>query len=289
MLPEEKFRGRDQIQYDLHIHTTASDGMLTPSKVVDQAVERKLTGIAITDHDTVDGLPEAVAYSCVQGCGLDLIPGIELNTEISEVEVHILGYFIDYTHTPLLQYLEHLKTARYQRAQKMVQRLRKMGFMLEFNRVQQIAGGDLIARPHIARALIEKGYVFSVKEAFDKYLSKGRPAYVPRYKFQPEQAIHLIQEAGGVSVLAHPGLIQSDDLVDRVIYMGIEGIEAYYPDHNPQQTLKYLDKAVSEGLLVTGGSDFHGDAVKMKSAAIGDYGVKRQCVEEMYKYKNRKS
>jgi len=263
--------------------------MLTPLQVVDQAVKRKLTGIAITDHDTIEGLPAAISYNQTRGYGLDIIPGIELNTEYNEAEVHILGYYIDYTQTALLQYLEHLKAARYHRAEKMVQRLRKMGFMLEFQRVQQIAGSDLIARPHIARALIEKGYVFSVKEAFDKYISKGRPAYVPRYKFKPEKAIELIRQAGGVSVLAHPGLLQSDVLVEKVIHMGIEGIEAYYPEHSSRETRKYLDMAAYRGLLVTGGSDFHGDKIKMKSAAIGDCGINTERIQKIYSYKNRKS
>ncbi len=279
----------EEIQYDLHIHTTASDGMLTPLQVVDRAVERKLAGIAITDHDTVEGLPAAISHNRARGYGLDIIPGIELNTEYKDAEVHILGYYIDYTHTALLHYLEHLKTARYHRAEKMVQQLRKMGFMLEFKRVQQIAGSDLIARPHIARALIEKGYVFSVKEAFDKYISKGRPAYVPRYKFKPEKAVELIRQAGGVSILAHPGLLQSDFLVEKVIRLGIEGIEAYYPEHSSQETAKYLAMAACHGLLVTGGSDFHGDKIKMKSAAIGDCGVKTEHMQKIYSYKNRKS
>jgi len=292
-LPSEKITAEcgscEKIEYDLHIHTTASDGMLTPLQVVDQAVKRKLTGIAITDHDTIEGLPAAISYNQTRGYGLDIIPGIELNTEYNEAEVHILGYYIDYTQTALLQYLEHLKAARYHRAEKMVQRLRKMGFMLEFQRVQQIAGSDLIARPHIARALIEKGYVFSVKEAFDKYISKGRPAYVPRYKFKPEKAIELIRQAGGVSVLAHPGLLQSDVLVEKVIHMGIEGIEAYYPEHSSRETRKYLDMAAYRGLLVTGGSDFHGDKIKMKSAAIGDCGINTERIQKIYSYKNRKS
>jgi len=244
--------------YDLHVHTTASDGKLTPGEVLLQAVRLNLEGLAITDHDTVDGIGPAIEFNLKQKLALELIPGIEFNTEAGPNEIHILAYYLDYQNASLLQKLQELKRSRDERAAKMVQRLKRLGLPIELDRVREIAGGEVLGRPHVAEAMMEKGYVYSIKEAFARYLGYNQPAYVPRYKFRPEEAIALIKQCGGVSVLAHPGLIKDQRQVARIAEMGIDGVEVFYPEHSEQQTVGYLEMAQSRGLLVTGGSDFHG-------------------------------
>jgi predicted metal-dependent phosphoesterase TrpH len=184
--------------YDLHVHSTASDGLFTPAQLLAKAMEIGLQGIAITDHDTVGGVQEAYNFMASHSISFQFIPGIEMNAEVDEIEVHILGYFIDYHNARLLNRLKEIREARWERAKKMVYRLKSMGLAISFAQVEKLAQGDLIGRPHVAQALIEKGYVFSIKEAFQKYIGKGRPAYIPRYKFMPQEAIQLIKEAGGI-------------------------------------------------------------------------------------------
>lgn len=244
--------------YDLHVHSTASDGMLSPVEILKLAADMGLGGIAITDHDTVAGIEEAQQYIRTQSLPVQFIPGIEMNTEIDENEVHILGYCINHRHQPLLDRLQEIKQSRLERAQKMIYRLRSMGLTVHFEQVEKLARGDLIGRPHIAQALMEKGYVFSIKEAFEKYIGKGKPAYIPRYKFIPQEAIQLILAAGGIPVLAHPGLITNKLLIRSTISWGVRGIEVYYPEHTSQQVNEYLHLSKVYKLIVTGGSDFHG-------------------------------
>ncbi len=274
--------------YDLHVHTTASDGTLTPQEVISRAIEINLAGIAISDHDTIDGLVTAVNYLNENNIKLGFIPAIEMNTELDNYEIHILGYGIDFSSQKLDQHLRQIKEARVERAQKMVKKLRNMGMMINLDRVKEIAIEDLIARPHIARALMEKRYVSSEREAFDKYIGKGRAAYVPRYKFTPETALALIGQGGGASVLAHPGLIKNDNMVNLIIDMGVEGLEVYYPEHNRSMINKYLEICGERNLLVTGGSDFHGNAVNTHSHELGSCGVSIQLVNQLKGYINRK-
>ena len=205
--------------YDLHVHSTASDGLFTPAQLLAKAMEIGLQGIAITDHDTVGGVQEAYNFMASHSISFQFIPGIEMNAEVDEIEVHILGYFIDYHNARLLNRLKEIREARWERAKKMVYRLKSMGLAISFAQVEKLAQGDLIGRPHVAQALIEKGYVFSIKEAFQKYIGKGRPAYIPRYKFMPQEAIQLIKEAGGIPILAHPGLLPDNNLIYEVIAM----------------------------------------------------------------------
>ncbi len=272
--------------YDMHIHTTASDGILTPQEVISRADQINLAGLAISDHDSIDGLPIAVNHIKSKQIKLDFIPAIEMNTEMHGYEVHILGYYIDYTNQKLGQHLRQIKAARLERAKKMVEKLRSMGMMIGMNRVLELAHEDLIARPHLARALMEKGYVFSEREAFDKYIGKGRRAYVPRYKFEPETALALIGECGGASILAHPGLLKNDRMVDLLIEMGVEGLEVYYPEHNRSLIKKYLELCAQENLLVTGGSDFHGS--NPESFEIGTCGASIDLVNQLKGYISRK-
>lgn len=275
--------------YDLHTHTTASDGILTPLEIVDHALKAGLNGLAITDHDTINGLDKALKYKEQNNIPVDVIPGIEMNTDYDNEEIHILGYFVDYYNKRLVERLDEIKEARYERASKMIIKLKKLGFSLEFEEVKRIAHDDLIGRPHIAQALIQKGYVFSIKEAFTKYIGKGKPAYIPRYKFLPEEAINLIKTSGGISILAHPGLINDQKLIDNVIKMGIEGIEVFYPEHSNEQINKYLMLTTKNHLLVTGGSDFHGLESEKSRGKLGAAGIGDNYMQEIYNYKNRKT
>lgn len=275
--------------YDLHIHSSASDGTLTPAQVVEQAAQLGLPGIAITDHDTIDGIDPAFSHRLKHDLPIDLIPGIEMNTEAGDEEIHVLGYFIDHRYPPLLEHLAHIKDARLLRATKMVQRLRDMGFGISLEQVQRLSGSDLIARPHVAMALMEKGYVFSVKEAFGKYIGKGRPAYVSRYKFTPDEALSLIRNAGGISVLAHPGLIRNKSVINEMIEKGVEGLEVYYPEHTRDETAFFKTLALQHGLLITGGSDFHGIGRENEINRMGYCGIPADLMDNIYKYKIEKT
>jgi predicted metal-dependent phosphoesterase TrpH len=270
--------------FDLHVHTTASDGKLTPGGVIRLAIKIGLDGLAITDHDTVDGIAPALEYISQSALDFELIPGIEFNTEAGQSDVHILGYYLDYTDGSLRQRLQKLKQSREGRAVKIVARLHALGLPVEYDRVKELAGGDVLGRPHIADAMIEKGYVYTREEAFNKYLDNDRPAYVPRYKFMPHEAIDMIHECGGLAVLAHPGLIREHNLVNRIIAMGIDGLEVYYPQHSEKQTAYYRELADNKGLLVTGGSDFHGS--QLEPDKLGIVRIRRELVTSMKKRLN---
>jgi len=265
--------------YDLHVHTTASDGLLTPAEVIDMAVRLGLTGIAITDHDTLMGLKPAIEYLSANKIGLDFIPGIEINTDVERGEVHILGYYVDPGNEALSNRLAEIKVFRRERAWGMIRLLGEMGMPISAEEVENRAQGDLIGRPHIAMALMDKGYVGSIKEAFDKYIAQGRPAYVPRYKFPPAEAIALIHQAGGKAVLAHPGLIEDRKIIDEIIALGIDGLEVYYPEHNESQADYFKKLADRQGLLVTGGSDFHGMESLESHAPLGTCGIDDKCFD----------
>jgi len=267
--------------YDLHIHTTASDGTLTPEEIIDMAVEIGLKGIAISDHDTVAGLGQARQYLDTTSYSLDFIPAIELNTDAGEDEVHILGYFIDPKNVTLNQRLQEIHTARYHRAVQMVSRLQESGIKITFEQVQALAKGELIARPHIARVLVNSNYAATIKEAFVEYIGRGRPGYVPRYKFLPDEAIELIKNAGGIAVLAHPGLIRDKNKVITIINSGIEGLEVFYPEHSPEQIDELLELVRHHRLLITGGSDYHGPDSTESRSNMGSAGVSKQLVDQI--------
>jgi len=259
--------------YDLHVHTTESDGLLTPAEVIDMAVQFGLTGIAITDHDTLKGLEPALEYLRAQQITLDFVPGIEINTDVELGEVHILGYYVDPRNQVLLNRLDEIKGFRRERALGMIRLLDKMGLKISVEEVEAQARGDLIGRPHVAMALKDRGYVENLKEAFDKYIAQGRPGYVPRYKFPPAEAIALIHQAGGSAVLAHPGLIPDQGIVDEIIALGIDGLEVFYPDHDASQIAYFNNLAAQRGLLVTGGSDFHGMGSQESHSPLGASGL----------------
>lgn len=276
------------VEYDLHIHTTASDGILSPVEVFEKASALGLNGFAITDHDTVDGIAELLDKVKNTAARLKVVPGIEINTDVEDEEIHILGYFINVTHAPLLQSLKHIKKARYERARLMVDKLQQLGMPITFEEVKQHAREDLIARPHIARALVRRGYAVSVKDAFGRFIGRGRPAYVPRYKFAPREAIDLIKAAGGISVLAHPGLIKRHASVLEIINSGIEGIEVFYPEHSGVQIEEYLSLAAEYNLLVTGGSDYHGNGSNDSRSNLAQCGIDETLMQKIIQYSSEK-
>jgi predicted metal-dependent phosphoesterase TrpH len=261
------------VNYDLHVHTQESDGIYTPQEIINIALEIGLSGIAITDHDTIAGLTKAENYIKENNIDLSFIPGIELNTEIEDKEVHILGYYIDFETQELQKRLRKLRIKRQERAQLIVEKLQKLGLIIKMSQVEKMAKGGLIGRPHIGMALVESGYINTIEESFVKYIGRGKPAYVPRYKFTTQEAITMVKSAGGIAVLAHPGLIGNIDIVKQVLNMEIEGIEVYYPQHRDEETTYFLNLCHERGLLVTGGSDFHGTGKIKGIKNLGKYGI----------------
>lgn len=244
---------------DLHIHTTASDGRLSPVEIVQQAEQAGLNYIAITDHDTVAAYAELKTAGYLQGTDkVVIIPGIEFSTDLPQREVHILGYGIDIDSGRLADQLDIIRADRLKRSQLMVSKLKQLGYVIDYQRVLAIADqAQSVGRPHIAKALVEAGYFTTIAAAFDQVLSHNSPAYVPHFKLTPEQVIRLINQANGSAILAHPGLIGDDSLVLELVKAGIQGLEVYHPEHDQAASEKYLAIANKYNLKITGGSDFH--------------------------------
>ncbi|MCC6804617.1 MAG: PHP domain-containing protein [Anaerolineae bacterium] len=245
---------------DLHLHTNASDGQYRPAELVELA--RKFDVIAITDHDTTDGVEEAQQAAAHYGAPI-VIPGIELSAEDADGDVHMLGYYVDIHDGRFQEALARFRANRYQRGQRMVENLAAMNMPVDWNRVVEIADGGAIGRPHVARALLEAGYVESVKDAFDRFIGNDRPAYVARTRLTPEEAIALIHSAGGAAVLAHPGLLGDyRAMLQRLIPVGLDGVEVNHPSNDEAVRLDLRGIATANKLIMTGGSDFHGPKVK---------------------------
>ncbi len=241
---------------DLHVHTAESDGTLTPKQLVREALSRGLSAIAIVDHDTVGGIPEAEVAA--QGADLEVIAGIELTAQYEGQEIHILGYFLDLQNKALLEKLNLVQLNRIERVHKIVNNLEQQGVKLNAQDVFDISGKGTVGRMHIARALVKGGWVTTTAEAFRKYIGDKSPAYVLGFSLSPVEAINLIKGAGGVAVLAHPYILHDDALITELAGYGLQGIEVYYPEHSQSMVNFYLDLAKKLNLLVTGGSDFHG-------------------------------
>ena len=246
---------------DLHLHTTHSDGSCTPTEVVNMAHQAGVTALAITDHDIVTAVAEAMAAG--QQCGIEIIPGVEISSLAGNSELHILGYFLEWQDSDLLARLKTLREGRHRRNPLIIERLQALGIDITYDEVRALACTDSIGRPHIARVLMDKHVVASAKEAFDRFLAEGKPAYVPRELPSPAEAISWIKAAHGLAVLAHPTWVKvaEQSLIDLVRQLkadGLDGVEVYYSTHAVRQTREYLSLAQQLGLLVTGGSDFHG-------------------------------
>ena len=265
---------------DLHIHTTASDGLLPPDEVVRWAQIKRLSAIAITDHDTVAGIE--LAESVSDKYKVEVIPGIELNTEYEDEEIHILGYFIDYKQKWFIDKLEEIRSSRLSRAASMIHKLNKMGINIDMEQVKRIASDGIIGRPHIARAMQEGGYITHMKEAFSNYIGKDGPAYAERYKLSCSEACEMIKSLGGVPVLAHPGLMKDWSKLPKIIDMGVMGIEVFHSKHEDEVVRNAQIVARNRGLLITGGSDCHGN-LHGNEPILGNFVVDYLQVEQLKK------
>lgn len=241
---------------DLHLHTHFSDGTFSPEELALRAQGQNLAAIALTDHDTVEGCPR-MALACA-GAGLEFIPGAELTAEFEAHEVHILGYWLDTDAPALLSRLAGFQAVRTNRIRDMVHRLNQRGIPLQAETVFQLANCKSPGRPHVARALVQEGYCRSYDDAFDRFLKKGRPAWVPKAKMEASTAIAVIHAAGGVAVLAHPGLYQNDSAIPRIAAEGLDGLECWHTRHSFEASSQYVRRAKDLGLIATGGSDCHG-------------------------------
>jgi predicted metal-dependent phosphoesterase TrpH len=247
---------------DLHLHTTASDGVMSPSEIVRYAKAKGLQAIAITDHDTIEGLEEGLSEG--EKIGFEVIPGVEISAEHSPGSMHLLGFFIDNHHPFLNERLEYLQKARTERNPKIVEKLNRLGIKITYEEVLKASGGGQVGRPHFAQVLLEKKYVKNFQDAFDRFLKKGAPAYVDKFRFTAKEALHFINGAKGVAVLAHPNTLNMDgyseleDLVLQLTEEGLKGIEVYYPEHSALKVAQYKTLAQRYGLLMTGGTDYHG-------------------------------
>lgn len=274
-------------EVDLHVHTTASDGSMSPAEVVTYAKEKGLRAIAITDHDTVEGVQEGVRAG--RQSGLEVIPGVELSVDFSKGTMHLLGYYIDPHCAELVEKLIVVQRGRAERNIKMVKRLQDLGVDIDLSEVRGVAGHGQVGRPHFARIIVQKGYARSIQDAFDRLLHKGGPAYVEKFRFPPEEAMRFIAKAGGLAALAHPftlNKLQEGELEGLVVELkeeGLEGIEVYYPDHTEEQRRLYRSLAQKYELFIAGGSDFHGlnrEEVEL-GEGFGDMELPYRMVEEL--------
>ena len=267
---------------DLHMHTTYSDGKLTPEELIAAAKAAGLRYIAITDHDTVDGVAHLYENNYLPCKGIRIIPGLEFSAHHPTQEIHILGYNIDIYNRELVDKLNDVSEARWTRFSEMVEKLQKLGYDIRETDVLTVAGASKsISRSHIGRVLVKKGYFPTVRDAFSELLQKGKPAYVPHYRLEVGEIIELIHQAGGMAVLAHPKLIYDDDIVRRICTEGIDGMEVFYPQHDAADTAKYSAMADEYHLMKTGGSDFHGIPTRYP-AEVGVFTVEDVYAEPLF-------
>ena len=246
---------------DLHSHTRFSDGSTTPAELICLAASAGARAVAITDHDTLDGLPEG--RRAAEESGIEFVDGVEISADFQPGTMHILGYCFDPSSKELNLALEKLRVARSERNPQIASRLRALGLEVHYDEVVSLAGNEVVGRPHFARVMVTKGYVASIKEAFDRFLAKGQPAYVEKHRLSPADSIDLIRKAGGVAILAHPYQMKlsdedTEDQIKRLKDQGLDGIEAIYSRLNSVEREKYISLADRLGMLVSGGSDFHG-------------------------------
>jgi 3',5'-nucleoside bisphosphate phosphatase len=276
------------MQYcDLHLHSTHSDGTLTPAQLVALAREKDLSAIALTDHDTISGIAEAQQAGNEQG--VRVLSGVEISVEYASKTVHVLAYCFDQGSDKLRAGLDQLAAGRSERNHRIVARLNELGVAVTYDEIMAEAGGKIVGRPHFARVMMRHGFVSDFQEAFDKYLAKGKAAYFDRLRFTPVDAVHMIRESGGIAVLAHPKFVALhegetlDDIVRTLVDAGLQGIECHYSLHSPEETAQYLDLAKRFDLIVTGGTDFHG-SVKSEidmGCGLGDLRIPAACADAL--------
>jgi hypothetical protein len=263
---------------DLHLHTSYSDGNLTPDELMKKAKQAGLKCISIVDHDNIDGTDEAVKLG--KQLDIEVIPGVELSTTVDNLDIHILGYFVDYHDKTLLDYLKFFREERLKRAERIVNKLNKLKVPLKLESVIAKNRTGSIGRPHIANALVEGGLIRSYQAAFDQYIRNGGPAYESKYTLTPSDAISLINKAGGLSFIAHPNYIKDEKIFSELINQGIDGIEVIHPSH-PPETVDFLRKIASGYfLLMSGGSDYHG-GLKNDENTFGTFTIPYKMVTAM--------
>lgn len=262
---------------DLHLHTIFSDSTYTPAELIQEAEKHDLAAVAVVDHDTVLGIEPT--QEIARNRNIEVLSGIELTAEYNGLEVHILGYLIDYKRKDLIERLDFLNKKRIERIYKIVDKLKDMGINLKPQAVFDIAAGGTVGRLHVARAMVEEGLVGSIFEVFQKYIGDRCPAYVCGFRFSPKEAIRLIKDVGGIPVLAHPYILKRDELITEFIDYGLMGLEVYYPEHTQSMVNFYLDLAKKFNLLVTGGSDCHGNA--KPGVKIGSIKIPYELVEKL--------
>jgi predicted metal-dependent phosphoesterase TrpH len=265
------------LRVDLHTHSTASDGELPPADLMRLAIARGISVIALTDHDTCDGIDAAL--DAARGTTLQVIPGVELSCDVPQTEVHVLGYFVDWHDAHFQSMLAKFREGRIGRAEKMTKKLAALGAPISFERVKEIAGDGSIGRPHVAQALLEAGHVATVTEAFDKYIGRNGPAYVERFRLTPEDAVSLILQAGGVPVLAHPREVTS--WVEPLVKAGLIGLEVHYGLYDDPTRAELARIARQYGLVATGGSDFHGLNKMGHMSGLGETNVPPEVVAKL--------
>lgn len=241
---------------DLHAHTVFSDGLFTPEELVAEAKRLNLTAVAITDHDAMGGVERAVAAG--RKLGVEVVPGVEMSSTISGIDVHILGYYVDYGAEAAREFLELIREKRRERAEKMVAKLNELGVPVKMARVEELAAGAAIGRPHVAQAVAETGKVANADEAFCRYIGFDLPAYFPKMQLSPKQVMDFIHAHGGIAVVAHPGTYRNDAVLYAAISAGADGVEVWHPDHSEHDSDRYREIAQKNGLITTGGSDCHG-------------------------------
>jgi len=247
---------------DLHSHSTFSDGSLTPEQLVEAGVEAGLSALALTDHDTMAGLPRFLAAG--ESRPIRLVPGTELSVDCAHGVMHMLGYWMDVENPELVRQLEWIRNGREMRNREMLEKLNGLGFAMTWTDVQSFAGEDVVGRPHFAQVMLQKGYAKDKNEVFDRWLGDGKPGYADRPRLTAEAAVALIRQAGGVAVLAHPFTLRIDKKAMEALFhqlagAGLAGVECYYSEHSADLTKDYLAMADRAGLVPTGGSDFHGE------------------------------
>jgi 3',5'-nucleoside bisphosphate phosphatase len=265
---------------DLHTHTRASDGLDTPAELVSNASKQGIAILGVTDHDTVDALPDVQREA--DSAGITLIPGVELSTTVERAEVHVLGYFVDPANDSLRQHLGELAQARVRRVRLMIERLHELGYDIDGDAVLAEADEGSVGRPHVARALIDIGAATDVSDAFDRFLKIGRPAYIPRDPFSPEDAVRLLVEHNAIPVLAHPYSTKDiEGILKRLVPVGLKGFETYYAEYTPEQHAELRAFADSWGLIPTGGSDYHGAGFR-EGRVLGSAPVPAEVGERLF-------
>ncbi len=268
---------------DLHLHTNFSDGTFTPEELVFHAQKNGLACIAVTDHDSVEGCART-AMAC-EAVRMEFLPGVELTASLDDTELHVLGYFLDAQNQRLLSEIARFQVVRQKRIHEMVARINEMGVPLKAEAVFALANCQSPGRPHVARAMVKEGLVKSLDDAFERFLKKGRPAWVPKSKISALEAIELVHQAGGLAVMAHPGLNRTDDVIPALVEAGMDGIECFHTKHSTAMSERYLEIADKYHLLVTGGSDCHG--FSKGKPLIGTVRLPYEHVEKMKQRRHR--